>query len=97
LHEHLEALEEKDLRTLTRVPHSSTTDPEAVSDAKAPEAPAAAKRKRGATSGQAPKRAREAPSAAATRKAEKEKQRLKQIDTSKHKQPNIEQFFLSST
>jgi hypothetical protein len=96
LYAHLEALKEKDLRTLTRVPHSGNTDPEATSDTEAPEAPATAKQKRGATSGPAPKRVHEAPSTAATQKAEKEKQRLKQIDTSKHSQPNIEQFFLSS-
>jgi hypothetical protein len=30
----------------------------------------------------------------ATKKAEKEKQRLKQIDTSRSSQANIEQFFL---
>jgi hypothetical protein len=96
LHAQLEALEEKDLGTLTRVPHSGNTDPEAASDAEAPEAPISAKRKRGASSGPAPKRARETPSAAATQKAEKEKRRLKQIDTSMHSQPNIAQFFLSS-
>ncbi|KAK1664955.1 hypothetical protein QYE76_053114 [Lolium multiflorum] len=86
---HLEALEEKDLRTLTRVPHAGNTDPEAASEAEALEAPVPTKRKRGASSGPASKRAREAPSAAATRKAEQEKQRLKQIDTSKQSQPNI--------
>jgi hypothetical protein len=32
----------------------------------------------------------------ATKKAEKEKQRLKHIDTSKSSQANIEQFFLKS-
>jgi hypothetical protein len=39
---------------------------------------------------------REAPSAAATRKAKKEKQRLKHIDTSKSSQANLEKFFLKS-
>jgi hypothetical protein len=92
----LEALEEKDLGTLTRVPHTGSTDPEAASDAEAPEAPAPAKRKRAAPSGPAPKSARETPSAAATRKLEKEKQRLKLIDTSKQSQPNIAQFFAPS-
>ncbi|KAK1646281.1 hypothetical protein QYE76_064086, partial [Lolium multiflorum] len=93
----LEALEEKDLRTLTRVPHVGNTDPEAASNAEAPEALAPTKRKMGASSGPASKRAREAPSAEATRKAEAEKKRLKQIDTSKQSQPNIDQFFLSSS
>jgi hypothetical protein len=96
LYVQLEALKEKDLGTLTRVPHSGSTNPEAVSDAKAPDAPAPAKRKRGAASGPAAKRAREAPSATATQKAEKEKHRLKQIDTSKNSQPNIAQFFIPS-
>ncbi|KAK1608114.1 hypothetical protein QYE76_031787 [Lolium multiflorum] len=73
LRTHLEALEEKDLGNLTRVPHAGNTDPEAASDAEVPEAPAPAKRKRGASSGPVSKRAREAPSAAATRKAEREK------------------------
>ena len=92
----LEALEEKDLGTLTRVPHSGNTDPKAASDTEAPEAPAPAKRKRGASSGPAPKRARETPSAAATRKLEREKQCLKLIDTSKKSQPNIARFFAPS-
>ncbi|KAK1649722.1 hypothetical protein QYE76_067527 [Lolium multiflorum] len=92
----LEALEEKYLGTLTRVPHAGNTDPEVASDAEAPDAPAPSKRKRGASSGPAAKRAREVPSTAATRKAEAEKKRLKLIDTSKQSQPNIDQFFLSS-
>jgi hypothetical protein len=96
LHVQLEALEETYLGTLTRVPHSGNTNPEAVSNAEAPEAPAPAKRKRGGASGPAARHAREAPSAAATRKVEKEKQRLKQIDTSRSSQANIEQFFLTS-
>jgi hypothetical protein len=90
----LEDLEEKDLGNLTRVPHSGNTNPEAASDVEAPEGPAPTKRKRGTTSGAASKRAREAPSTAATKKAEKEKLRLKEIDTSKNSQPNIEQFFI---
>ncbi|KAK1617678.1 hypothetical protein QYE76_023195 [Lolium multiflorum] len=93
----LEALEEKDLGTLTRVPHAGNTDPEVASDAEAPEAPAPTKRKRGASSGPAAKRAREVPSTVATRKAEAEKKRLKLIDTTKQSQPNIDQFFLLST
>ncbi|KAK1696244.1 hypothetical protein QYE76_012941 [Lolium multiflorum] len=93
----LEELEEKDLRTLIRVPHSSTSDPEAASDAEVPETSGPAKRKRAAPSGPTPKRARETPSAAATRRAEKEKQRLKQIDTSKQLQLNIDQFFMTSS
>jgi hypothetical protein len=93
----LEDLEEKDLGTLVRVPHTGTTDPEAASDAEIPEISGPAKRKRAAPSGPASKRAREMPSAAATRRAEKENQRLKQIDTSKQSQPNIDQFFLTSS
>ncbi|KAK1601717.1 hypothetical protein QYE76_016438 [Lolium multiflorum] len=67
----LEALEEKDLGNMIRVPHSGNMNPEATSDAEASEGPAPAKRKRGAASGPASKRARETPSAAATKKAEK--------------------------
>ncbi|KAK1628289.1 hypothetical protein QYE76_002604 [Lolium multiflorum] len=77
------ALKEKDLGNLTRVHHAGNTDPEAASDAVVPEAPAPAKRKRGASSGPTSKRAREAPSAAATRKAEREKQHLNKISGSK--------------
>ncbi|KAK1628700.1 hypothetical protein QYE76_003015 [Lolium multiflorum] len=73
----LEELEEKDLGTLIRIPHSGTNDPEAASDVEIPETSGPAKRKRAAPSSPASKRARETPSAAATRKAEKEKQRLK--------------------
>ncbi|KAK1677052.1 hypothetical protein QYE76_037900 [Lolium multiflorum] len=93
----LEELEEKDLGTLVRVPHFGTNDPVAASDVDVPETSGPAKRKRAAPSDLAPKRAREAPSAAATRRAEKEKQRLKQIDTSKQSQPNIDQFFMTSS
>jgi hypothetical protein len=82
---------------LTRIPHAGTTDPEAASDAEAPEAPAPAKRKRVVPAGPAAKHARETPSVAATRRAEKEKQRLKQIDTSKQSQPNIDQFFMTTS
>ncbi|KAK1651431.1 hypothetical protein QYE76_069236 [Lolium multiflorum] len=92
----LEELEEKDLGTLIRIPHSGTNDPEAASDAEIPETSGPAKRKRTAPSGPAAKCTRETPSAAATRRAEKEKQRLKQIDTSKQLQPNIDQFFMTS-
>ncbi|KAK1601285.1 hypothetical protein QYE76_018130 [Lolium multiflorum] len=95
----LEALEDKDLGTLTRVPHSSNTDPEVASDPEAPAAPAPSKRKRGASSGSGPtaKRARDVLSTAATRKAEAEKKRLNLIDTSNKNQPNIHQFFTTST
>ncbi|KAK1691749.1 hypothetical protein QYE76_008446 [Lolium multiflorum] len=93
----LEDLEEKDLGTLIRVPQTGTTDPEAASDAEVPETSGSAKRKRTAPSGPAPKRAHETASAAATRRAEKEKQRLKQIDTSKQSQPNIDRFFMTSS
>ncbi|KAK1664581.1 hypothetical protein QYE76_052740 [Lolium multiflorum] len=96
---HLEALEDKDLGTLTRVPHSGNTDPEVASDPEAPVDPAPSKRKRGASSGSGPtaKRARDVLSTAATRKAEAEKKRLNLIDTSNKNQPNIHQFFRTST
>ncbi|KAK1660901.1 hypothetical protein QYE76_049060 [Lolium multiflorum] len=42
----LEALEEGDLGTLLRVPHTGNTDPEAASEAEAPEVPRPSKRKR---------------------------------------------------
>ncbi|KAK1650535.1 hypothetical protein QYE76_068340 [Lolium multiflorum] len=90
----IEALEEKDLGTLLRVPQTGNTDPEAASEAEAPEAPGPSKRKRTSSSGPAAKRAREVPSTAATRKAEAEKKRLKLIDTSNRAQPNIQQFFI---
>ncbi|KAK1653032.1 hypothetical protein QYE76_070837 [Lolium multiflorum] len=70
------------------------TDPEAASEAEAPEAPRLSKRKKAAPSSPAAKRAREAPSIAATRKLEAEKKRLKMIDTSNRAQPNIQQFFI---
>ncbi|KAK1596483.1 hypothetical protein QYE76_026956 [Lolium multiflorum] len=79
----LETLEEKDLGNLTQVPQSGNTNPEAASNMEAPEGPAPGKRKRGAASGPASKRVCETPSAATTKKAEKEKQRIKEIDTSK--------------
>nr|XP_051201971.1 uncharacterized protein LOC127315531 [Lolium perenne] len=94
--EKLEALEEKDLGTLLRVPQTGNTDPEAASEVEAPEAPGSSKRKRGSSSGPATKRAREVPSTAATQKLEAEKKRLKLIDTSNRAQPGIDQFFKSS-
>nr|XP_051202604.1 uncharacterized protein LOC127316235 [Lolium perenne] len=97
IHTNGSGIAEKDLGTLIRVPHSGTTDPEAASDAEIPETSGPTKSKRAAPSGPAPKRARETPSAAATRRVEKEKQRLKQIDTSKQSQPNIDQFFLMTS
>ncbi|KAK1664419.1 hypothetical protein QYE76_052578 [Lolium multiflorum] len=90
----LEALEEKDLGTLLRVPQTGNTDPEAASEAEAPEAPGPSKRKMTSSSGPAAKRAREVLSTAATRKAEAEKKRLNLIDTSNRAQPNIQQFFI---
>ncbi|KAK1692424.1 hypothetical protein QYE76_009121 [Lolium multiflorum] len=90
----LEALEEKDLGTLLRVPQTGNTDPEAASEAEAPEAPGPSKRKRNSSSGPAAKRAREVLSTAATRKAEAEKKRLNIIDTNNRAQPNIQQFFI---
>ncbi|KAK1678939.1 hypothetical protein QYE76_039787 [Lolium multiflorum] len=93
----LEALEEGELGTLLRVPHSGNNDPEAASEAEVPDAPRLTKRKKVAPSSPASKRAREAPSIAATRKAEAEKKRLKLIDTSNRAQPNIQQFFIPTS
>jgi hypothetical protein len=95
----LEALEDNDLGTLTRVPHAGNTDPEVASDTEAPVAPAPSKRKRGASSGSGPtsNRTRDVASTAATRKAEAEKKHLKLTDTSNQNQPNIHQFFTTST
>ncbi|KAK1665999.1 hypothetical protein QYE76_054158 [Lolium multiflorum] len=93
----LEALEEGELGTLLRVPHSGNNDPEAASEAEVPDAPRLTKRKKAAPSSPAAKRAREAPSIAATRKAEAEKKRLKLIDTSNRAQPNIQQFFIPTS
>ncbi|KAK1608550.1 hypothetical protein QYE76_032223 [Lolium multiflorum] len=95
----LEALEDKDLGTLTRVPHSGNTDPEVASDPEAPAAPDPSKQKRGPSSGSSPtaKRARGVASTAATRKAEAEKKRLNLIDTSNKNQPNIHHFFTTSS
>ncbi|KAK1609347.1 hypothetical protein QYE76_033020 [Lolium multiflorum] len=92
----LEALEEGDLGTLLRVPHAGNTDPEAASEAEAPEAPRPSKRKMAAPSSPSAKRAREVLSTATTRKAEAEKKRLKLIDTSNRAQPEIHQFFRPS-
>jgi hypothetical protein len=89
----LEALEEKDLGNLTRIPHTDTTNPEAACDMEIPAGPPPAKRKRGVASGSAPKRARETPSVAATKKPEKEKQHPKEIDTGKISQVSLERFF----
>ncbi|KAK1696517.1 hypothetical protein QYE76_013214 [Lolium multiflorum] len=55
----LEALEENELGTLLRVPSTGNTDPEAASEAEAPEAPRPAKRKKPAPSSPYAKRARE--------------------------------------
>jgi hypothetical protein len=88
----LESIEEKDLGTLTRIPHAGTTNPEAASDAEIPEGPPPAKWKRGATFRSTPKRTRETPSSAATKKLENEKQRLKEIDTGKGSQASMERF-----
>ncbi|KAK1620692.1 hypothetical protein QYE76_026209 [Lolium multiflorum] len=92
----LEALEENELGTILRVPSTGNTDPEAASEAEAPEAPRPAKRKRPAPSSPYVKRAREVLSTAATRKAEAEKKRLKLINTSNKGQPAIQHFFKPS-
>ncbi|KAK1645879.1 hypothetical protein QYE76_063684 [Lolium multiflorum] len=92
----LEALEENELGTILRVPSTGNTDPEAASEAEAPEAPRPAKRKKPAPSSPYAKRAREVLSTAATRKAEAEKKRLKLINTSNKGQPAIQHFFKPS-
>ncbi|KAK1648867.1 hypothetical protein QYE76_066672 [Lolium multiflorum] len=96
LHIHLEALEEGELGTLLRVPQAGNTDPEAASEAEAPEVTCPSKRKKATSSSPAAKRVREAPTIAATRKAEAKKKRLKLIDTSNRAQHNIQQFFIPS-
>ncbi|KAK1603602.1 hypothetical protein QYE76_048155 [Lolium multiflorum] len=57
LHVHLEALEENELGTLLRVPSTSNADPEAASEAEAPEASRPAKRKKPAPSSPLPPKA----------------------------------------
>jgi hypothetical protein len=79
---------------LTQIPHTGSSNPEAASDVENPEAAPPAKRKRAAASRSTPKREREAPSAKAPKKLEKEKLRLKEMDTSSSKQGSIEQFFI---
>ncbi|KAK1612298.1 hypothetical protein QYE76_035971 [Lolium multiflorum] len=92
----LEALEENQLGTLLRVPSTGHADPEATSEAEAPEAPRPAKRKKPAPSSPHAKRPRETLSIAATRKAEAEKKRLALINTSNKGQPAIQHFFKPS-
>ncbi|KAK1680684.1 hypothetical protein QYE76_041532 [Lolium multiflorum] len=92
----LEALEENELGTLLRVPSSSNVDPEAASEAEAPEASRPAKRKKPAPSSPRAKRAREVLSTAATRKLEAEKKRLSLINTSNRGQPASQHFFKPS-
>ncbi|KAK1642264.1 hypothetical protein QYE76_060069 [Lolium multiflorum] len=92
----LEALEENQLGTLLRVPSTGHADPEATSEAEAPEAPRPAKRKKPAPSSPYAKRPRETLSIAATRKAEAEKKRLALINTSNKGQPAIQHFFKPS-
>ncbi|KAK1696929.1 hypothetical protein QYE76_013626 [Lolium multiflorum] len=92
----LEALEESELGTIIRVPSTGNTDPEAASEAEAPEASRPAKRKKPAPSSPYAKRARGVPNTAATRKAEAEAKRLKLINTSNKGQPDIQHFFKPS-
>jgi hypothetical protein len=68
-------------------------NPETTSDAENPEAAPPAKWKRAATSGSTAKRSHETPNAKATKKLEKEKLRLKEIDTGYSKHGLIEKFF----
>ncbi|KAK1661540.1 hypothetical protein QYE76_049699 [Lolium multiflorum] len=93
---HLEALGENELGNLLRVPSTGNPDPEAASEAEAPEASRPAKRKRPAPSSPQAKRPREALNIAATRKAEAEKKRLSLINTSNKGQPAIQHFFKPS-
>ncbi|KAK1616929.1 hypothetical protein QYE76_022446 [Lolium multiflorum] len=95
-HLRLEALEENELGTLLRVPSTSNADPEAASEAEAPEASRPAKRKKPAPSSPRAKRAREVLSTAATRKLEAEKKRLSLINTSNSGQPAFQHFFKPS-
>ncbi|KAK1696741.1 hypothetical protein QYE76_013438 [Lolium multiflorum] len=95
-HLRLEALEENELGTLLRVPSTGNTDPDAASEAEAPETSRPAKRKKAAPSNPHAKRAREVPSTAATRRAEAEKKRLSLIDTSNKGQPDVQHFFKPS-
>ncbi|KAK1693872.1 hypothetical protein QYE76_010569 [Lolium multiflorum] len=92
----LEALEENELGTLLRVPSTGNADPEAASEAEAPEASRPAKRKKLASSSPYAKRGREVLSTAATRKAEAEKKRLSMINTSNRGQPATQHFFKPS-
>ncbi|KAK1652734.1 hypothetical protein QYE76_070539 [Lolium multiflorum] len=84
LHVHLEALGENELGNLLRVPSTGNPDPEAASEAEAPEASRPAKRKRPAPSSPQAKRPREALSIAA------------KSGTSNKGQPAIQRFFKPS-
>ncbi|KAK1670068.1 hypothetical protein QYE76_058227 [Lolium multiflorum] len=90
----LEALEENELGTILRVPSTGNTDPEAASEAEAPEAPRPAKRKKPAPSSPYAKCAREVLSTAATRRRKKSAFQL--INTSNKGQPAIQHFFKPS-
>jgi hypothetical protein len=81
---------------LIRTPQTGTSNPGAASDAEEHEAAPPAKWKRGAASGSKAKRPRESPSAKTTKNLEKDKLRLKEIDTRSSKQGGIEQFFIKS-
>ncbi|KAK1670947.1 hypothetical protein QYE76_059106 [Lolium multiflorum] len=91
----LENLEEKDLGTLVRVPHSGTNEPRPLPTWRflKPQVPPSAREL-------LPRPCPEAcPRNTKCRGygAEKEKQRLKKINTSKQSQPNIDQFFMTSS
>ncbi|KAK1642303.1 hypothetical protein QYE76_060108 [Lolium multiflorum] len=94
LHVHLEALEENELGTLLRVPSTGHTDPEATSEAEAPEAPRPAKRKKPAPSSPYAKRPAKL-SASRYPKAEAERSAAL-INTSNKGQPAIQHFFKPS-
>ncbi|KAK1609813.1 hypothetical protein QYE76_033486 [Lolium multiflorum] len=89
----LDLLEEKDLWILIRNPQTESSNPGGASDTENPKAAPPAKRKRGVASGSKAKRPRESPNTKTTKKLEKDKLRLKEIDTSSRKQGSIEQFF----
>ncbi|KAK1691884.1 hypothetical protein QYE76_008581 [Lolium multiflorum] len=91
-----DSLEEKDLGFLVRTPITGPSNPEPASDADEAELVLPSKRKRNSDSGKTPKRGRgtfgSKTSSITTKSLEKEKLRLKEIDTST-KEGEIEQFF----
>ncbi|KAK1629057.1 hypothetical protein QYE76_003372 [Lolium multiflorum] len=93
----LEELEEKDLRTLIRVPHSGINDPEAASDAEIPETSGPCQAQENCPLRPCPEACPRNTKCCGYPDGGERKQRLKQIDTSKQSQPNIDQLFLTSS